>query len=96
MAMSAIATDGNPNNDNCGQYIPKDVSDFAEINPQYDYEHMSACLPSGTADPRYFEAPRNAPKVMFMANDSKPSPEYESVEDAIFQYQGEYDFMRCQ
>lgn len=97
MTMSAIDTDGNAANDSCGQYFPKDVPDITETDPQSHYEYITACLPSGTADPRYFEAPWNAPKVMCMVGDGRPSPEYETVEDAFVQQtQEEYCTMRYQ
>ena len=85
VAMSTIGTEGNTIN-NCSQYLPKGVSDFAEIDPQSQYEHMSVYKTSGDVDPRYMEAPWNPPRVMFADGNGEPCPEYETMEGVYAGY----------
>lgn len=96
VAMSGIATDGNAAKINCGKSIPNDASEFTETSPQTHCENVTACLPPVASECRYFEAPLNAPRVMFMASDGRSSPEYESVEDAGFQSHREFYTVRFQ
>ena len=84
--MSAIDTDGNTTINDCSQYLPKGVSDFAEIDPQSQYEYMSDNKTSGDVDPRYMEAPWNPPRVIFADGNGEPIPEYETMDEVYAGY----------
>ena len=86
VAMSAIDTDGNTTINDCSQYLPKGVSDFAEIDPQSQYEYMSDNKTSGDVDPHYMEAPWNPPRVIFADGNGEPCPEYETMDEVYAGY----------
>lgn len=67
---------------------------LAEKEPKYTY--ATAGIPFCESSPRYYELPRNATRVMFVANDDKPSQGYTSVDEAGIQIQGAYSTMRHQ